>query len=125
MTIKITVEKPLPDSDYYKSITPSKPHIYRKVSGYCCPEMYVDPDGLRIAEQDGSLWVRNVNMKQSNEMNSDVIAVIPKSQVLSLYTALQMCLKDKGFLNESNELPSEEPQGSGHEEEYSKRGLRL
>jgi hypothetical protein len=111
MTIKISREELLgreellEDSDYFKAITPSKPLIYKRVAGYCAPEMYVDPKGLFLYEKDGSVWVRNSEVKVSNDSNANVIAVIPKSQVLSLYQA--------------------DREGSGATEEYVKRGLRL
>jgi hypothetical protein len=124
--MKYTKEEPLKDSDYFKAITPSKPLIYKRVAGYCAPEMYVDPKGLFLYEKDGSVWVRNSEVKVSNDSNANVIAVIPKSQVLSLYQALQNCLQDKGFLDSKNELPDDgEREGSGRTEEYVKQGLRL
>jgi hypothetical protein len=66
--MKYTKEEPLKDSDYFKAITPSKPMIYKRVSGYCAPEMYVDPKGLFLYEKDGSVWVRNSEVKVSAEL---------------------------------------------------------
>ena len=102
-----------------------KPTIYRRLSGYCSPEMYVDPAGLRIYETDGMLWLKNELIRESNNSYPDVIAVIPKSQVLSLYTLLQTFLKDRGFLNKKNELPEQPAESSGFTSEWEKTGLPL
>jgi len=109
----------------------AKPTVYRRTSGYCAPEMYVDPKGLRMYESDGSLWFRNELIHNSNASYGDVIAVVPKSQALSMYQLLQDCLRDRGMLDENNELPEieeeEGPEGqvSGFTTEWEKKGLTL
>lgn len=105
-----------------------KPTVYRRLSGYCAPEMFVDPAGLYIEDRGDMLWVRNRNMVESNQMYADVIAVVPVSQVLSLYECLQQMLKAHGLLNDENEIKErleEDNSGDPDGDTFQKYGLRL
>lgn len=102
-----------------------RPSTYRRLSGYCAPELFCSADGLRLYEMEGMLWFRNTNMRQSNLCMADVIATIPQSNVLQFYQLMQDYLNSKGVLDEKNELTGEEPEGSGFNDNTLKHGLTL
>jgi len=88
-------------------------------------QMLMDTDGLYLENKPGNLWFRNRHMAEPNKSYSDVVAVIPKSTVFSLYTMLQRMLKGMGLLNDKNELAEEEGgKESGYTTEWEKKGLR-
>lgn len=115
------------DSKWFNLNNPNmtKPVIYRRLSGYCAPEMYCDTRGLRIFESEGTIVLKNEAIKDSNNSLGDVIAAIPKSNIPAFYTMLQDMLRDKGFLNEKNEFPSDEPKDSGFTNVWEEKGLTL
>ncbi len=103
----------------------NRPSTYRRLGGYCAPEMFCDPDGLYLFEMEGMLWFRNRNMTVSNDSMADVIATIPQSQVLQTYQLLQDYLNSKNVLDEKNELGSVELESSGFEDNTLEMGLTL
>jgi hypothetical protein len=103
----------------------NRPSTYRRLAGYCAPEMFCDPDGLYLFEMEGMLWFRNRNAVQPNDSMADVIATIPQSQVLQAYQLLQDYLNSKGVLDEKNELEAEELESSGFNDNTLKHGLTL